>query len=171
MGLTKGTALYNIPFSGNLTHDLELNTKTGSGIPRLNFRLAVNEGERGSDNEKTHFLSFTAFGTTAENAVKSFKKGDRLLVLGRVSTYPKTVYLENSDGELEEKEITMTGFTASDIAAPTRFATVEVHKVPRKDAAGSDSDEGDAPAAPKKKPAPKRAAAAKPAVASDDDDF
>ena len=161
MGLTKGTALYNIPFAGNLTHDLELNTKTGSGIPRLNFRLAVNEGERGSENEKTHFIPFTAFGSVAENAAKSFNKGDRLQVLGRVNTYPKAVYLENSDKELEEKEITMVGFTASDIAAPVRFATVEVHKTARKESADSDSSE--APV--------RRAAPAKAAVATDDDDF
>ncbi|WP_354214745.1 single-stranded DNA-binding protein [Arthrobacter sp. UYCo732] len=160
--------MYNIPFNGNLTHDLELNTNTASGIARLNFRLAVNEGERGSDNEKTHFIPFTAFGSTAENAAKSFKKGDRMLVLGRVNTYPKNVYLENSDKELEEKEITMVGFTASDIAAPTRFATVEIHKIAKKEGA-----EGSAPA--KKAPAP-RVATSKPKVAAaatagGDDDF
>ncbi|QOT19236.1 single-stranded DNA-binding protein (plasmid) [Paenarthrobacter sp. YJN-5] len=166
MGLTKGTTLYNIPFSGNLTADPELNTNTASGIARLNFRLAVNEGERGSDNEKTHYLNFTAFGTTAENAAKSFKKGDRLLVLARVNTYPKTVYLENAEKELEEKEITMVGFTASDISAPVRFATVDVHKVAKKE-----GGESSAPA--KKAPAP-RAAASKPKVAvpaGGDDDF
>ncbi|WP_167534799.1 single-stranded DNA-binding protein [Pseudarthrobacter chlorophenolicus] len=168
MGLTKGNALYNIPFTGNLSHDLELNTNTASGIPRLNFRLAVNEGERGSDDEKTHFIPFTAFGTTAENAAKSFKKGDRLIVLGRVNTYPKSVYLENANKELEEKEITMVGFTASDISAPVRFATVDVHKVAKKEG-------GETSAAAKKAPAPRAAAASKPKVAvpagGGDDDF
>lgn len=167
MGPTKGYALYNIPFTGNLTHDLELNANTASGIARLNFRLAVNEGERGTDNEKTHFIPFTAFGTTAENAAKSFKKGDRMIVLGRVNTYPKSVYLENSDKELEEKEITMVGFTASDISAPVRFATLDIHKVAKKDG------EGSAPA--KKAPAPRVAAASKPkvavAAAGGDEDF
>jgi single-strand DNA-binding protein len=169
MGPTKGYALYNIPFTGNLTHDLELNANTASGIARLNFRLAVNEGERGTDNEKTHFIPFTAFGTTAENAAKSFKKGDRMIVLGRVNTYPKSVYLENSDKELEEKEITMVGFTASDISAPVRFATLDIHKVAKKE-----GGESSAPA--KKAPAPRVAAASKPkvaaaAAAAGDDDF
>lgn len=166
MGHTKGTALYNIPFTGNLTHDLELNANTASGIARLNFRLAVNEGERGTDNEKTHFIPFTAFGTTAENAAKSFKKGDRMIVLGRVNTYPKSVYLENTDKELEEKEITMVGFTASDISAPVRFATLDIHKVAKK--------EGGESSAPKKAPAPRAAAPAKAKVsvpAGGDDDF
>lgn len=172
MGLTKGTALFNIPFTGNLTHDLELNTNTASGLARLNFRLAVNEGQRGSDNEKTHFIPFTAFGEVAENAAKSFKKGDRIQVLGRVNTYPKTVFLKarNSD-ELEEKEIGMVGFTATDIAAPVRFATVEIKKTPKKSTDSYDSDE--APAA-KKAPAPRVAAPkAKAAVAAaaDDDEF
>lgn len=166
MGHTKGYALYNIPFTGNLSHDLELNTNTASGIARLNFRLAVNEGERGTDTEKTHFIPFTAFGTTAENAAKSFKKGDRMIVLGRVNTYPKSVYLENSAKELEEKEISMVGFTASDISAPVRFATVEIHKVAKK--------EGGENTAAKKAPAPRAAAASKPKVsvpAGGDDDF
>jgi single-strand DNA-binding protein len=166
MGLTKGFALYNIPFSGNLTHDLELNTNTTSGIARLNFRLAVNEGQRGSDNEKTHFLAFTAFGENAENAAKSFKKGDRLQVLGRVNTYPKSVYLENSDKELEEKEITMIGFTATDIAAPVRFATVQIHKTPKKEDGESSS------ASPAKKaPAPRAAPAKAKVTVPADDDF
>lgn len=167
MGLTKGYALYNIPFTGNLTHDLELNANTASGIARLNFRLAVNEGERGSDNEKTHFLNFTAFGTTAENAAKSFQKGDRMIVLGRVNTYPKTVFLENAEKELEEKEITMVGFTASDISAPVRFATLDIHKVAKKE-----GNEGSP--APKKAPAPRVAATSKPKVAvaaAADEDF
>lgn len=166
MGLTKGIALFNIPFSGNLTHDLELNTNTASGIARLNFSLAVNEGQRGSENEKTHFIPFTAFGENAENAAKSFKKGDRLQVLGRVNTYPKTVYLENAEKELEEKELKMIGFTATDIAAPIRFATVEIHKTPKK--------EGGETSAPKKAPAPRAAAATKPKVSvpsGGDDEF
>jgi single-strand DNA-binding protein len=167
MGLTKGNALYNIPFTGNLTHDLELNSNTASGIARLNFRLAVNEGERGTDNEKTHFLPFTAFGTTAENAAKSFKKGDRMIVLARVNTYPKNVYLPNAQDELEEKELNLVGFTASDISAPVRFATLDIHKVAKKE-----GSEGSAPA--KKAPAPRAAAASKPKVsvpAGADDDF
>lgn len=168
MGPTKGNALYNIPFTGNLTADPELNTNTASGIARLNFRLGVNEGERGSDNEKTHFLNFTAFGTTAENAAKSFKRGDRLIILARVNTYPKTVYLENAEKELEEKEITMVGFTATDISAPVRFATVDVKKVARKE------DGESTPAPAKKAPAPRAAskpkvAAAASAAAADDD--
>ncbi|MBG0738669.1 single-stranded DNA-binding protein [Paeniglutamicibacter antarcticus] len=169
MGPTKGHTLYNIPFTGNLAHDLELNTNTASGIARLNFRLAVNEGERGSENEKTHFILFTAFGTTAENAAKSFKKGDRMIVLGRVNTYPKTVYLENAEKELEEKEISMVGFTASDISAPVRFATLDIHKVAKRE-----GGETTAPAAAKKAPAP-RVAATKPKVSvaatGGDDDF
>ena len=160
----KGIALFNIPFSGNLTADPELVTNTESGVARLNFRLGVNEGQRGSDNEKTHFLNFTAFAETAENAAKSFKKGDRVQVLARVNTYPKTVYLpvKGSD-ELVEKEITLVGFTATDIAAPVRFATVEIHKTARK---SSDSGSEGAPApAAKRAPAP-RTAPAKAAVAA-----
>lgn len=149
----------NIPFIGNLAHDVkdELQTETKSGLPRLNFRLAVNTGERGSDNERTDFYPFTAFGSTAENMAKSFKKGDRLIVLARTDTYQKDVVINDKDVKL-----TIPALKASNVGPDLTWATAEVTKNARKDSS-------DAPAAKK---APAKAAPAKAAaVADDDEDF
>lgn len=149
----------NIPFIGNLAHDVkdELQTETKSGLPRLNFRIGVNTGERGSDNERTDFYAFTAFGTVAENLAKSAKKGDRLIVLARTDTYQKEVVINDKDVKL-----TIPSFKASNVGHDLTWATAEVTRNPRKDSS-------DAPAAKK---APAKAAPAKAAaVADDDEDF
>lgn len=152
----------NIPFIGNLAHDIkdELQTETKSGLPRLNFRLAVNTGERGSDNERTDFYPFTAFGSTAENMVKSFKKGDRLIVLARTDTYQKEVTINDKDVNL-----TIPALKATNVGPDLTWATAEVTKNPRKDG-GSESQAKKAPA--KSAPAKSQPAAA---AADDDEDF
>ena len=149
----------NIPFIGNLAHDVkdELQTETKSGLPRLNFRLAVNTKQAGSDTERVDFYPFTAFGSVAENMAKSFKKGDRLIVLARTDTYQKEVVINDKDVKL-----TIPALKASNVGPDLTWATVEVTKNARK-------DNGDAPVAKK---APAKAAPAKAAaVADDDEDF
>lgn len=153
--------MYNLPFIGNLTRDLELVTNTKSGTPRLNFSIAVNEGERGTDSEKVNFFSFTAFGEVAENASKSFSKGDRVMVIARAGTYNKDVQIDGDD-----KSLTLHGFTATDIGASMRFATAEITRTPKKTKSESSFNE-DEPA----KKAPAKKAAAKAAPAEEDDDF
>lgn len=161
--------MHNLPFTGNLATDLDLITNTPSGVPRLNFKVAVNEGERGTDKEKTHFVPFTAFGTTAENMAASLKKGMRVTVIGRLNTYEKAVQIDG-----EDKKITMIGFTAQEAGPALRWATADVHKVAGKSkTADVYADEDAAPAAkPAAKKAPaKRAPVAKPAEEEDDEDF
>lgn len=162
--------MYNLPFTGNLVTDLELITNTKSGVPRLNFKVAVNEGERGTDNGKTHFIPFTAFGSTAENMAASLKKGTRVTVLARLNTYEKAVQIDG-----EDKNISMIGFTAQEVGPALRWATADVHKVAGKSKAADvyAEDEEDAPAAkPAAKKAPaKRAPAKASAVEEDDDEF
>jgi single-strand DNA-binding protein len=151
----------NISFIGNLAHDIkdELQTETKSGLPRLNFRLAVNTRQSGSDEERTDFYPFTAFGSTAENMVKSFKKGDRLIVLARTDTYQKEVVINDKDVKL-----TIPALKASNVGPDLTWATAEVTKNPRKD--GGNSSEGSA------KKAPAKSAPAKSAPAEDpDEDF
>lgn len=147
----------NIPFIGNLAHDIkdELQTETKSGLPRLNFRLAVNTKQAGSDEDRVDFYPFTAFGSTAENMVKSFKKGDRLIVLARTDTYQKEVQINDKDVKL-----TIPALKASNVGPDLTWATAEVTKNARK-------DNGDAPAAKK---APAKAAPAKAAATTVDDD-
>lgn len=158
--------MHNLSFVGNIATDIKLNTETPSGVPRLNFKVAINEGERGTDAEKSHFVPFTAFGTLAENMAASVKKGDRVSVIARLNTYEKAVQIDG-----EDKNITMVGFTAQEVGPALRWATAQVSKVGGK-AKSADSYAGDdEDAKPAKKAPAKRTAPAKPAAAEADDDF
>jgi len=165
-----------ISFVGNLTRDPDLRTSS-EGKHRATFSVAINEGE--GDNEKTHFVNVTAFGTLGENVAASLKRGQRVIVEGRLDTYKKTVQIDG-----EDKELTMTNYIASAVGPDLRWATAEVSKV-----VSNRSEEqfaGDEPAAPAAAPAeaeaPKKSAsaskkaasAARPAPApadTDDEDF
>ncbi|QOD05888.1 single-stranded DNA-binding protein [Pseudarthrobacter sp. BIM B-2242] len=156
----------NIPFIGNLAHDIkdELQTETKSGLPRLNFRIGVTTGERGSDNEQTNFYGFTAFGSTAENMVKSFKKGDRLIVLARTDTYQKEVVIND-----KEVKLTIPSFKASNVGPDLTWASAEVVKNPRGNGGGNGGSETVAKKAPAKTAPAKSAPAA--SAPDDDEDF
>lgn len=161
--------MYNLPFTGNVVTDVspdELITNTKSGVPRLNFKLAINEGERGAENEKSHFIPFTAFGSLAENLASSLKKGMRATIVGRLNSYEKEVQIGG-----EDKKLTMLGFTAVEGGPALRWATADVTKVPAKGARPADSYAGDDEAAPApRKAAPAKAAPAKAKAAPVDDD-
>lgn len=161
--------MYNLPFTGNLVNDLELNTKTKSGVPRLNFKIAINEGERGTESEKSHFVAFTAFGTLAENMAASMKKGQRVTVIARLNTYDKEVQIDG-----EDKTINMVGHTAQEAGPALRWQTAVVSKAGGGKSKAADvysDDEEEAPAAkPAAKKAPAKRAPAKPAPEEEDDD-
>lgn len=71
---------------GNLTRDPELKTlPSGSSVAA--FGLAVNRSYRKADGEEveeTTFVDIDAFGKSAENIQKYCKKGDPLMVEGRL---------------------------------------------------------------------------------------
>jgi len=67
-----------IVFLGRLTKEVEMR-KTGSDLAVAQFNLAVNNYKGEAD-----FFNLTAFGKTAENIGKFVKKGQQLLVEGRV---------------------------------------------------------------------------------------
>ena len=71
---------------GNLTRDPELKTlPSGSSVAA--FGLAVNRSYRkpdGEEVEETTFVDIDAFGRAAENIEKYCKKGDPLMVEGRL---------------------------------------------------------------------------------------
>lgn len=137
---------------GNLVRDPELKV-AASGNVRSTFTIAVNEGERGTDSEKTHFVNFTAFGTLGENVAASLTKGMRVVVAGRLDTYGRTVEIDG-----DEKTLTMVSFIATAVGPDLRWATATVEKVVSE-------------AKPAAKPAAKKAAPAKKAAASSDDEF
>ena len=72
-------------FMGRLTRDPEVRYTSGNNTQVTTFSIAVNRrfvaqgGERQAD-----FFNLTAFGKTAEFCAKYFKKGQQVLVVGRV---------------------------------------------------------------------------------------
>ena len=71
---------------GNLTRYPELR-QTQSGASVLGAGLAVNESytaQDGSKRDNTTFVELSAFGKTAENVARFFRKGDPILIDGRL---------------------------------------------------------------------------------------
>ncbi len=65
-------------FMGNLTRDPEVRFVGNDKTAVANFDLAINSGY--GDKKKTHFLSFVAWGKTAEFVQNNFGKGKGMLV-------------------------------------------------------------------------------------------
>lgn len=70
-------------FLGRITKDIELTFAAGSGTAIAKFSLAV--GRKFKKGE-TDFLNMVAFGKTAENITKYFKKGNLILLDTHVQT-------------------------------------------------------------------------------------
>ena len=70
---------------GNITKDLELK-KTNSGKSVLDFTIATNEGKTASGEDVTQFTGCRAWEKTAENIAQFFKKGNKILIEGRIRT-------------------------------------------------------------------------------------
>lgn len=71
---------------GNLTRDVEMRT-TPSGQSVANFSLAVSrswKGQDGQQQEQTSFINCVAWGKAGEIIAQYVKKGDPLLVSGRL---------------------------------------------------------------------------------------
>ncbi len=71
---------------GNLTRDVEVRT-TPSGQSVANFSLAVSrswKGQDGQTQEQTSFINCVAWGKPGEIIAQYVKKGDPLLVSGRL---------------------------------------------------------------------------------------
>lgn len=114
----------NTSLVGNLTADPDLRFSS-EGNPRASFSLAINEGQ--GDNEVTHFVRVTAFGTLGENVAESLHKGVRVVVVGRINTYTSEFTLE--DGST--KRVNNLAFTASAVGPDLRWARARVAKVDR----------------------------------------
>ncbi len=82
--MTKGFS--KVILLGNLTRDVEMRT-TASGQMVANFSLAVNrswKSQNGDQQEHTSFINCVAWGKTGEIIEKYVKKGDALMVSGRL---------------------------------------------------------------------------------------
>ena len=86
--------------TGNLGADPELFQKTADSPGVLAFSVAenvtrLNEATRAFETVHTNWYPVKAFGSLAARAKASLKKGDRVVVTGRIRTYQ----YENASGE------------------------------------------------------------------------
>jgi single-strand DNA-binding protein len=109
-----------ITFIGNLTDDPDLRFTQG-GAPVASFRVASNRrftDRSGNQQEETTFLNVNCWRDLAENAAESLKKGDRVIVIGRV----RVRSYENREGQT----VWTTEIEADEIAPSLRWARAEV---------------------------------------------
>lgn len=121
---------------GNLTADPELRT-TNSNKSVINFSLAYTPRKPDGSDGNTSFYNVTAWEYLADNFAASFKKGDRLVVIGRVSQDKWT----DKDSE---KVMSRLVITAEEIGGTCRFHTVEMNRVQK--AKVAENVESEAPA-------------------------
>ena len=88
-------AFNRVVLAGNLTRDPELRF-TQSGVPVANFGLAVNRVR--SKNEEVDFFDVTAWRELGETVTNYKKKGDPILVEGRLQYRS---WEANDDGRAE----------------------------------------------------------------------
>ena len=72
----------SINIMGRITKDLELK-KVGDDLSLLEFSIALDDGF--GDNKKTYFFDINAWRGKADVISQYFKKGDRILVNGRLT--------------------------------------------------------------------------------------
>lgn len=140
--------MQTVTFVGNLTRDPEIRFGA-SGKARANFGIAVNE-KRGEE-EVAHFFNCTAFGTLAENIGESLRKGNRVIVTGRLNTWKQELTLE--DGT--EKTITNVGITANSVGPDLLWARATVKKVDTRVSSDDGPPDDEAPAPKPKATKPK----------------
>ena len=107
----------HISIHGNVSQQPEMRV-TPSGMNVLSFNLADSYGK--DDKKKTTFHSVTVFGNLAENVAASIKKGDSVLVSGRLET-----------DEYKKKDGSTAKFTkiiADEVAFSMRWSAVVADK-------------------------------------------
>jgi len=107
----------HITVHGNISQEPEIRY-SGSGLAVLSFNVADTYGK--DDKKKVTFHSVTVFGNLAENVAASIKKGDSVLVSGRLETdeYKKK---DGSTGKF-------TKIIADEVAFSMRWSAVVADK-------------------------------------------
>ena len=111
---------------GNVTADPVLRTTPG-GKSVLDFTVAYTPLQPDGSQGNPNFYDVTAWQWLADNLAASLKKGDRVIVLGRL----RQQKWENEEGNKRSKIVVV----ADEVGASMRFATVDITKVKRSDTA------------------------------------
>lgn len=125
-----------ISMIGNLTDDPDLRFLP-SGAAVCNFRIASNRrytDREGNQQEETTFVSVNVWRDQGENIAESLKKGDRVVVLGRLRI--------RSYDDREGQTRWVTEIEADEVAPSLRWARAEVTKTSGRGAADGGGDRG-----------------------------
>jgi single-strand DNA-binding protein len=126
---------------GNLTRDPEIRyTRDGQATTTLGVAVNRRWQQRGTGEweEATSFFDVVCWRDLAENVALSLTKGARVVIAGRLEQRS----WENDEGERRTK----VEVVADEVAASLRFATAEVHRTERRDAAADPDSAGGSPA-------------------------
>lgn len=119
----------NVTIVGNIVRDPELRT-TSTGKSVVNFSVAYTPMQPDGSQGEANYYDVTAWQYLADNLAASLKKGDRVMINGRLRQ-DKWV---NEAGENRSRLVVV----ADEIGASLRFATVETHKVAKRQAETTD---------------------------------
>lgn len=113
-----------LPVIGNLTGDPELRF-TPSGAAVVNFTVASTPSRWDKEQKKfvdgdTLFMRCSAWRDIAENIAESLKKGQRVVVYGRL----KQRSYDNKEGQ----KVTVVEMEVEDVGASLRYGTVAFTK-------------------------------------------
>jgi len=137
-----------IEIVGNLTADPELRfTQNGKGVANLNVAVTPSKNTGTFQNPNwtdldTMFFRVTVWGQHGENVVESLRRGQRVMVVGRLTVRS----YETREGEKRQSwEI-----SADEVTPSLKFATASVNKINRHSGGQSSTQEDpwatDAPA-------------------------
>ena len=110
-----------ISLVGNLTREPEIRYTSGNkAVCNLGVAVSRRYQVNGEWQEETSFFNLTAWGSLGENAAASFKKGDRVLVTGR---------MQARDYEVDGVKKTAWECVVDEIGPSLRWARVSIDKV------------------------------------------
>ncbi len=104
---------------GNLSRDPEIKY-TNEGLAITDLRIAVNKRWRdkdGNENENVDFFNVTAWNRLAENCASKLKKGDRVIISGRLNHRS----FDTKDG----KKINIMNIVADVVAPSLEFSSLD----------------------------------------------
>lgn len=123
---TTSEPIIDAGFVGKLTDDPTLHF-SASGVAYLRGRIGVRPYvPKGDPAPETDYYDLVAFGGLAEHVAEVCRKGDRVVVSGRIEHSTWT----GNDGQ----ERTTQGIVADGIGPDLRFTTAEVARTRRSDA-------------------------------------
>lgn len=112
--------LNQLTLLGNLARDPEIKY-TNEGLAIADLRIAVNrkwKDKEGNDMGNVEFFNVTAWNKLAENCANDLKKGDRVIVSGRLNHRS----FDTKDG----KKINIMNVIADVVAASLEFNSVKI---------------------------------------------